>query len=542
MARKTLEIVAKVIDAATDKLKKIGDSLGGVGKKSKETSSDITKLNRALFATTAFVALFQRGLTNFTSSIGEAASLDRLTNQFERLFGDKSKFFNQLDKATNTYIDRFEAMRSAVSLKSLGIIKDEGKIVNVLAMAGTAAKLAGTETSEGLKEIIEFLKDGSISHAEWLNIIARTNPHLQAELSLLHKAGGALGQVISTQEKQAIVMRLLNAATRNHLHDNKDLLDSYKEFIGQIQLLKTAFFTLVGTALAPYIKKFTEAITKTTEFIETHKEVGGTFFRLVKAVTFAVGSMGTLLAVLGTAKLVSAALGATIIGPMGLLVALGLLTAAFYNVDESAEKSANSQGAFAKLLDKYKTKTLSFSDILSTLADTISDKLADSILDVVEALERMWNWFKKIFISIEKFGESFNLFSKIKTSLGMPLMTTPSGIGLEKTIATKEAEKSILSKPIKTDAIIPLDSIPDDESTRINRLNDTMSKLDEFKAHKMAESIKLAKSKESEGGETITKREYFNIMKEALDSSDNLSYIAGNIKDKNQTPGDRRGL
>src|SRR3990172_8977624 len=128
-------------------------------------------------------------------------------------------------------------MRQGISLKSLGIVKNSDEWAELSAKAATSAKLAGLDSAEGIRRIGEFAKTGSINQLQYLNLIHKANPALQAQMAILHKAGGVMGGVISTQARLAIGMKLLNLATENSLRSQRDLANILEDLTGNFRLL-----------------------------------------------------------------------------------------------------------------------------------------------------------------------------------------------------------------------------------------------------------------------------------------------------------------
>lgn len=268
MARKSLDIIARVIDAASSTLKKIQNQLSNTGLAAKTTSKGFVEFNRALFATTALASTFSRIFSKVSDSIVKGAQLGRVEEQYERILGPRGQLITLIEQTTTTGIDAFTAMRSGIELANLGIVKNVRQLADVVSRAGTAAKLAGKDAGEGVEEYTAFLKDGSISHLEFFNIIARTNPELQALLSVLKQAGGVMGTVYDTQLKLALGQRLMDAATRNQLKGQRDLLDTVTRLSSAWKLLSSSLGILIGRSLIPFMTEMTSLLSTLAGFID----------------------------------------------------------------------------------------------------------------------------------------------------------------------------------------------------------------------------------------------------------------------------------
>lgn len=339
MATRSLTVIAQVKDAASAALRKVADSFNNTSKAVKKTSVDFTEFNRVLFSATAFVGLFTRAFDKMTQSLTEASELDRLSEQFERVVGPKGALFSSINGMTKNSIDRMEAMRSAISLSSLGIGGDTKQLAEIIARAGTAAKRAGFASGEGIKRVTDFLKEGSVSSLSFLNVLSSTNPRLQATMAILGKAGGTMGTVISTQAKLAMGMSALRAATQGMGDDTRDLMDVLQDVKQSFTFLRGETGIFLGKALSPIIDKVKDFNFAASDLIERIRKADSTLLLTAKNL-FVVGSaIASVIATLGTARLFFKALGALGVGgiPFVTMALLGL-AAAFTNV-ENATKS-----------------------------------------------------------------------------------------------------------------------------------------------------------------------------------------------------------
>lgn len=337
MANKSLDIVIKVRDAATGKLREVQKSLKDTGKAAQDASTDFTKFNRVLFSATAFIGTFQRAFTSIGASIEKGAEFDRLSTQFERVLGPRGAFFQNVKALTDNSIDQFTAMQEAISLKSAGIVKNGTQIADLIAKAGTAAKMAGKSSEEGITHVSKFLKDGSISHLEFLNLISRTNPELQAQLSILKATGGVLGTVIETQQKLRIGTALLDAATKGFLKGQRDLLDVIRDFNQFAPQLRAQLGILVGTALTPVLDKIVKIIKKSADFIENLRKTDKTFLVFTKNVILVTSALTGFIAVLGTLRLTLLALSSIGIGIPQFIALIAAVGLAFKNTDKAID-------------------------------------------------------------------------------------------------------------------------------------------------------------------------------------------------------------
>lgn len=337
MARRNLEVVVTIRDAASQGLDKVKNKVKDTGKAANDASLDFQKFNKTLFTTTAFIATFVKGFTTLTNSLDQGAQLDRLSNQYERVLGPKGKMFEAIDSLTTTTIDKMTVLQEGIKLANLGIVRDSGQIAQIFARAGTAAKMAGIDSGEGVKRFTDFMASGSVNQLEFLGLISRTNPALQAQMAVLHKAGGIMGGVISTQARLALGTNLLNAATDGQLKAQKDLVDVMSLAKNNFAYLRGEAGRLLGKALTPLIEKFSEFmlnVATTIDYIRAHSKE---LVFLTKAAVATTGAVVGLTGALGSLRLMVKLLSFAGIGLPGLLTTITLLGAAFIGLTQPVD-------------------------------------------------------------------------------------------------------------------------------------------------------------------------------------------------------------
>jgi len=347
MALRNLEVVVTVVDKASKDLEKIENKVRDTGKAAAKSNVDFTGFNRTLFATTAFVGTFIKAFSSLTKSFEAGSELDRLSNQFERVLGPKGDLFTQISNLTDASIDKFEAMREGISLRSLGIVHSTEQVADIMAKSGVAAKLAGKDSGEGIKAYSDFLKDGSESHLEFLNLIAKTNPALQAQMAILHKAGGMMGGVISTQARLALGQSLLNAAVRGNLKGFRDLRDILLDAKQNFALFRGELGRLLLTALGPIVDKISTLALKMSMFIDNVRKNEKNLVFLTKAILVTTGAVLGLAGALGTLRLATIALSSLGLGLPRLLFLVVSLGSAFLGITHKADSFIDRLKVFA---------------------------------------------------------------------------------------------------------------------------------------------------------------------------------------------------
>lgn len=334
MATKPLTVIAKVKDAASAPLKKVQKGFKQTGKAVRKTGADFTQFNRVMFSATAFVGMFTRAFTGLTQVMQRGAEVDRVADQFERVLGPKGRFFQAISETTTNSIDRVEAMRSAIALGSLGIIRDSGKMAEFIAKAGTAAKMAGLDSSEGVKRFTQFMKTGSIANLEFLNLIAGTNKSLSIQMGILGKVGGPLGKVLKDTRKLAIGQALLDAATKGNLKGQRDLFDILQDSRQSFKLFGDEIGNFITAALGPLLDKISRFTFKLTDFAETIRKTDKHTVDFIKNLIIAGTTFATIGLSLGSFRLGLKALGALGLGGIpGLITLMAALAAGFMDTD-----------------------------------------------------------------------------------------------------------------------------------------------------------------------------------------------------------------
>ena len=336
MARNKLDIVVTVIDSASKPLQQIEGGVKRTSKAAKDASIDITGFNRSLFATTALAGTFARLFKGAFTAIEEGAGLDRVTNQYENTFGPRGKLFSTIENFTDVHVDKVEAMKSATALGMLGIRTSVEGNADLIAKAAVAGKMANIGESEGIRIVTEAMKDSNLASLDHLNILAKNNPAMKAQMAVLGKATGLMSGAVLAQYKLKVITDMLTKSTAGQMKGFRDLLDSVLDFKQSISFLKNEIGTFLGTALAPLGDKLAHIFNTLTETIRNAKADKNLLFL---ARTFAVlaGAITTTLAVIGTFRLGLFALTSLGFGIPGVVTAVLMLTAGFLGLTHGAD-------------------------------------------------------------------------------------------------------------------------------------------------------------------------------------------------------------
>lgn len=334
---KPLNNVSKASNKVASSSNKAEKGFKQIGKAAKKTEQNITEFNRSLFGVTAFIGTFTLAARGLASAMMESTKMDRVVSQFEKAVGPKGKFIEAIKGMTDNSIDYMEAMRSGIALSSLGISTDMNDIAGVVARAGTAAKMAGLESSEGIKKFTQFLKDGSISHLEFLNMMKKTDTGLILSESILSKYGGVMGKVMTVSQRMAMAQDILRRTTKSSLKGQRDYADILFDLGQAFSFARKEASLLITAAIAPLLDKVKDAVWQVSSYIETIRKADDETLFLVKSFMLATSSVLSFVAVLGTLRLSLFALSSLGIGLPAIIAPLLVIGSLFLAVGKKAE-------------------------------------------------------------------------------------------------------------------------------------------------------------------------------------------------------------
>lgn len=350
MAARNIQVIISVRDGASGKLRKVEREMGRVNKRVKSSNSGFKDFNRTLFTTTAFIGTLVAGFRSIGAALDQGANLENLDKQFNRVFGDESNFLRAVKSSTDIAISRFDSMQSAIALANLGIVKSTDEAAGLISMAGVAARKSNLTAAEGVKRVTEFMKSGSVAQLEFLNVLATTNPRLQAVTSALSQLGGAAGRVTSTQARLRIGMQALRAATEGNMFGMAGLTDLMVRLRESFTVLGGRIGQLLGKAFGPLIENLATIAEKTADVIHNLTENNKTFIEVVKAAGIATGAIVSLAGALGTLRLATIALGSLGFGLPKLIILTTAAAAAFMGLTNGADGIVGRLKVFGALM------------------------------------------------------------------------------------------------------------------------------------------------------------------------------------------------
>jgi hypothetical protein len=288
-----------------------------------KADADFTQFNKTLFTTAAFIGTFTKLFQGFGNRLQEGAQLDRLQNQFSRVFGHVG-IGAQISSFTTTAVDEVTAMQAALEMGNLGVAKNSDEAAKIIAMAATASKMSNLDVSYGIDQVTDALKTGSLANLEHLNLIKTGDPALKQRLSLLQKFTGIMSPAAVAQEKYNIILAALNNKTKEFMHSEVDLLDVLTKTKSSFKLLGGTLGSFLGRAVGDVVIKFTALLDKTTEFFERAKK-NQPLVEMAKNLLIVGSTLSGVIATLGTMRLALKLAGAAGLGSFGGF--LGIISA-----------------------------------------------------------------------------------------------------------------------------------------------------------------------------------------------------------------------
>jgi len=180
MARTNIQVVITVKDGATRPLEKVQQGIKGTGKAARDSTADIWQFNKTLFSTFAFMGLFTKGFTQLKESLMMGMELDKVSSQFEKQVGPKSRFIAALQGSTNVVIDEMTALDTGLKLSNLGITRGLENTAETIAKFAVAGRMAGKDSTDVIKGLSEAVTDGNVARLEELGIMKRSDPAFMA--------------------------------------------------------------------------------------------------------------------------------------------------------------------------------------------------------------------------------------------------------------------------------------------------------------------------------------------------------------------------
>lgn len=402
--------------SANARLKQLHSQVAKVGKATDDVAKSFVNFNRTIFGATAFLGIFTQAFQGLANVMMQGSELDRASAQFAKRFGSElpsqmqkfddgtsavigpqGRFIQNIRSMTTNSIDMMAAMRAAIQLRSSGVSGDINVLSEIVARAGTAAKMAGKDSAEGIKRVTDFLKDGSLAHLQHLGLLREVNPELKAQLAILGKATGVLSTAVTASYKLALGMRILREATKGQLKGQRDLRDTLQDTAQFFVMLKGTIGSFVGKAIQPLLESFIDFSLQATMILEDIKNNKKEILFLAKAFIIGTAAVAGFVLVVGGLRLAVTALTSLVGGIPFLTIALGAMAAAIlYNkvsmkglVEVAQTLGAIVQGSF-QLIHSFLSDPENFAKGIGKMDKSIHDLLkSKGLLGLVTNIARV---------------------------------------------------------------------------------------------------------------------------------------------------------
>jgi hypothetical protein len=427
MARTNIQVVITVKDGATRPLENVQKGIRNTGKAARDSTADIWQFNKTLFSTFAFVGLFTKGFSQLKESLTIGAELDRVSTQFEKQVGPKSKFIQALQGSTNVVIDEMTALSSGLKLSNLGITKGLESTAETIAKFAVAGRMAGKKSEDVISGLTDAVTEGNVARLEELGIMKRSDPAYMALMAVIGKTGGVMGGVIAKQQAMAIVMGAINKRVQGQMFAFMSLGEVIDYTATAYNNLRRNIGVLLGNAVRPLLEKLLPLLQTFNKIVEGISRTDKHTLFLVKTILSLTAAAAGLFATLGSLKLLVKLLGYTPLGFGGMATAILAVTAAFVGLSREAQgplEKLKMFGAFFKgiyeLVTNFDPETgiskmskatrallakggiLSFVEFIAaavvTVKTTIKD-IADFVTHVAKIVDTQ---FKKLFGGIDE--------------------------------------------------------------------------------------------------------------------------------------------
>jgi hypothetical protein len=426
MARTNIQIVVSVRDGATKPLEKVQKGINNTGKASKEASAKIWQFNKTLFSTFAFIGLFKRGFSALKESLTVGAELDRVSTQFERQVGPKSKFIQSLRASTNVVVDEMTAMNAGLKLSNLGITNGLENTAETIAKFAVAGRMAGKKAEDVIDGLTGAVTEGNVARLEELGIMKRSDPAFMALMAVINKAGGVMGGVIAKQQAMAIVMGAINKRVQGQMFAFMSLGEVIDYTGVAYGNLRKNIGILLGNAVRPLLEKLIPLLQNFNELVQNITKTDKHTIFLVKTILSLTAAAAGLFAALGSLTLLTKLLSFTPLGFGGMATAIIAVTAAFVGLTREAQGPLEKLKMFGALfkgiyelvtnfdpetgISKMSKAThellskggiLSFVEFIAAAVVTIGTTIKDVVRFVTDGAKKLDEQFEKLFGKID---------------------------------------------------------------------------------------------------------------------------------------------
>jgi hypothetical protein len=242
-----------------------------------------------------------------------------------------------------------QAMRSGIRLNTLGIVKDQSRLVDIMSKASVMAAQVGIASGEGIKAISDILETGNIAQAKNLGLISETNQEYMVQQGILRSVGKGLGGYVKMQHRLGLVMSFLDSKTKGLMKGFADQRDTLQAVQDALVHLKGEVGRFLGVALAPFLKGMSTILGKFNSWLEAIQNNHKDFAKFVGSIIAVSGAILGLITLVGALTLALKMLAFVGLGPLGAFTILAMGVSILQDMDGSTEDLMDTLNTFGQV-------------------------------------------------------------------------------------------------------------------------------------------------------------------------------------------------
>lgn len=367
----------KGVDTASTKIKSVGDTVSGVGKK-----------------LTTFVTLPLLGVG--AASFVMAANLEDAIGATNQIFKDQSTEMQNWAKGLQTYygISEAQALSYANTMGAMlqnigGLTQEEAakQSQTLLELAGDMTAMFGGSTEDAVRALTGALKGNNTMLDNYGMAVNDAMIKTKAlELGLMKE-----GEEMSLTAKQGATLALIQEQSASYTgqaaREAENASGSLRSMKTELQNLGTEIGGVLMPIIMPFIDKLKEAVAWFTGLSDSQK-------KLIVTIALVVAAIGPILLVLGNLITAVGVVGGVLSGP--LIIIFGLVIAAVMLLVDHF-------GGFQNMINAVKDKLMELWNVISPYLIPVFESMRTMIVDeLIPALKEIWNMISPYVIPVLK--------------------------------------------------------------------------------------------------------------------------------------------
>ena len=367
----------KSADTASTKIKSVGDTVSGVGKK-----------------LTTFVTLPLLGVG--AASFVMAANLEDAIGATNQIFKDQSDEMQNWAKGLETYygISEAQALTYANTMGAMlqnigGLTQEEAakQSQTLLELAGDMTAMFGGSTEDAVRALTGSLKGNNTMLDNYGMAVNDAMIKTKAlELGLIKE-----GEEMTLTAKQGATLALIQEQSASYTGQSAREAENAS---GSLRSMKTELQNLgteIGGVLMPIVMPFLD---KLKELVDWFTGLSDSQKKLIVIIALVVAAIGPILMVLGSLITAVGVVGGVLSGP--LIIIFGLVIAAVMLL-------ADHFGGLGNMVNVIKEKFQELWDFISPYLIPVFESMRTMIVDeLIPALKEIWNMLSPYVIPVLK--------------------------------------------------------------------------------------------------------------------------------------------